>query len=84
MMRALFVNLFVFFSNRFVYSEIFRKFATKYDYKTEDMDEKVVMKQELSEEELNQIAGGGKDTDPRKCIHDTHETAPCQCVRAAP
>ena len=48
------------------------------------MDEKVVMKQELSEEDLNQVAGGGKDTDPRKCIHDFHETAPCQCVRAAP
>ena len=48
------------------------------------MDEKVVMKQELSEEDLNQVAGGGNDTDPRKCIHDFHETAPCQCVRATP
>ena len=44
-------------------------------------DERVVMKQELSEEELDQVAGGGK-TGSEKCIHDFHETAPCQCIRA--
>ena len=44
-------------------------------------DEKVVMRQELDEEDLDQVAGGGT-TDQKKCIHDFHETAPCQCIRA--